>query len=373
MRVLKKFYLFWLAVILCLVPSFVQANLSIMPYNADHTNPQNKDWFIFQAKPGEVISDALILSNSQNQDYTVKILGKDAKITDNGSFTILPDQVENQEAGKWLRLDIEQIVIPANKNIKLPFKVEIPKETKDGEYGAGFGVSLLNPGQESLNIQIRKGVRTYIAVGQDFSLNAKVANLNILDPKDSDYQQVKADKQYFGKDNIILDFDAENVGNVFGVLNCKYALNYTDGTIFESTFTTDLAPRVGSRKFDIVTNQPYKIGKTQVILDCQIESQNIDLKKVKIETQKTVISDNLELNQADLDSFEMSKQPAFNQVKQNISISKAPEAENPKTPTVEQGNNYNLWIYGLVGFVLLIGISGVVYYLYFKKSQNKKA
>ena len=367
----KKIYLGWLILAICFIPSLAQANLSIAPYNADRTNPQNKDWFIFSAKPGETLSDALILNNSDPEDHIVKVLGKDIQITNNGSFTILPDEIENQSAGKWLKLDINQLTVPAKNSIKLPFKIEIPNETQDGEYGAGFGVTLADSSAESLKILVRKGVRTYIAVGDDFKLKTRIEKLNILDLKDTDYDQSRSNKPYFGKDNLILEFEAENLGNVFGVLDCKYALNYADGSVFENSYSTEMAPRVGSRKFTIITNQTYKTGKTQAILDCETKSQNLDPQKVKIEDKKTVISDNLELNQGELDSFEMSKKPAFTQPKSNINDSTISEPNQGETNTTVQ--NYNIWIYGGIASVLVLIIGLSVYYFYHKKNQKSNS
>jgi len=367
MNILKKLNLFLVALVLCFTPSLASANLSVAPYNADRANPQNKDWFIFSAKAGENFPDALILNNSDKDDYQVNVLGKDFEVTDDGSFTIIADGEENKEAGNWLKLDANEVTVPAKKNIKLPFKVEIPKNTQDGEYAAGFGVSLAKQSEEALNITIRKGVRSYIAVGEDFKLGTKIANLNILDPKDADYNKVKTQKQYFGKDNLILDFEAENSGNVFGILDCKYALNYADGGIYEGIFTTDLAPRVGKRNYSIVTNEPYKSGKTQAILDCEIKPQNIETKSVKLENQKAVISDNLELSKEELDYFEESKQPAFNKPKQNQaqSTDQTPTQQNSEITQENQKNNW--WLYvGIFGIIICIL---VVVGLYMKRKN----
>jgi hypothetical protein len=350
-----KFCLILTAVSFCFSSSVTYANLSVAPYNADRANPLNKDWFTFSAKAGETIEDALIFNNSGQEEYEVRVLGKDVQITAGGGFTLIPDQQENQEVGKWIGLNTDKLQVPIDQSIKLPFKIEIPQDSQDGEYAAGFGVTQIKPKQESLNIEIRKGVRAYIAVGDGFKLGSKIENLNILDPKDPDYSKTKNEKQYFGKDNTVMTFEAQNTGNIFGILNCKYALNYSNGDVFEGFFSTELAPRVGKRNYAIITNQSYQTGQTEAILDCTTEAQNIDSKKVVFENQKAVISDKLDFNQSELDSFEMSMQPAFEQVMPNQAGSIDSMSDDGKKDNETGDQAHNWWIY-VAGFGFMIGL-----------------
>jgi len=345
----------------------VNANVNASPYNANRSDAKEKDWFVLSAKAGQTLDDTLSIQNPDPEDKEVSVYAKDLKDTEDGVFTIKTDTEENNGVGNWFQLEVNKVIIPSNKNIKLPFKIKLPNDTKDGEYAAGFGITELNPKNDTpFKIAVRKGVRAYIAVGKDFNLNTKITNLNILDPKDDDYTKIKASKQYFGKENTVLEFDVENQGNIFGVLDCKYALNYEDGAVFESSFASDIAPRVGPKKQYIITNQPYKTGKTNAILDCQTKSQNLDTEKVKFENPKTAIGDELNLNQSELDAFESSKQIAFapqNQEKiQN---------ETPQNTTKIDNNNVNNYFWILGGFVIFAVLIALAT-LFYLKNKNKK-
>ncbi len=361
------FKIVFIGLIICLVFSGLttHANLAMSPYNADKSNKFEKDWFIFSTKAGDTFGDALLLDNSDLVDIEAKISAKDATITKEGSFTILNEADQNKEAGNWLKLDINQVLIPKKSAVKIPFKVEIPKETKDGEYAAGFAVTTQAQTENAVKVAVRKGVRAYMAVGQDFRLSSKIDALNIVDPSDQTFDQIKKDKTYFGKDNLLLEFQAQNTGNIFGVLDCKYGLNFSDGTIFEDVFSTAISPRKDAQKYYIITNQAYKTGQTKAILDCKTQAQNIDSKKVKFTDQKAVLSDTLDLNQAALNSFESSQNPAF---------IKANTADTQKNSyKIESQNNVIDKKYLIGGGLILSMIIGGGVVFYFRKKQQQKS
>jgi len=345
------------------------ANLTIAPYNADRSDKLEKDWFVFSIKAGDTINDALILNNSFTFDTTADLSAKDAVTTDEGNFTILADQDPNKAVGNWIKLAVDQILIPQTGSIKIPFQIDIPKETKDGEYAAGFAITTQGQSQDTVKIAIRKGVRVYLAVGQDFTLASKIQDLNIVDPSDPDFGQIKSEKSFFGKDNLLLEFQAQNTGNIFGVLDCKYALNYGDGTIYESVFTTEITPRSKALKYYIITNQPYKTGTTTAILDCQNQVQNIDPKRVKFENQKAVISNELVLNQTQLEAFEPSRNPAFTRA--NLEKNPAQDTKDDiNILSSTKNNSFEMfYILGAVVVLILVAALGAVYF-HKRKKKN---
>jgi len=326
------------------------AAISISPYNSNNLNPKEKNWFLFEAKPGQTLEDSFAITNSENSPATLKISTKDFDITTEGGYTIVADEVENKETGNWFKLDISRAVVGANSQTRIPFSLTVPAATKDGEYSAGLATTEISQTQEAVSIALRKGIRSYIAVGSDFNLSAEVVDLNIVDPSDENFENILKTKAYAGRDNLLIGVKIKNTGNIFGVVNAKYSLKYDDGSVFEGTFGVDIAPGAGSRDYYVVTNKPYKTGKTEAIFDYQLSPQNIDSAKVKLSNSKGVLSDNLNLTQSQLDNFSKSKQSFYS----SSSVEESKTKEN-KNPTLLQ----NL-IYIVLPIIVFVGVVGGV-------------
>lgn len=293
----------------------VNAEISISPY----TPKNDSSWFVYETNAGDIIKDSLKIQNTNLTDSIVNLDTKDSQITDSGQYTILAPGQNNLLVGNWIKLNSTKISIPSNKFAQVPFEIKIPKDTKDGEYsGAVVFTEQKNPG-ENLDITVRKGVRTYLAVGKDLGLSGKIDNLKILSPSDQNYSEQKKSKPFFGRDNLVITYQAENLGNVFGSLTGKYSLIFPDGKVFENTFSQDLAPGVGPRTFNIISNQQYQEGKTKLILNYNIKPLNIAEEKVKITNSSDTIGAELDLKREVLDNFAFASQKAFVNPGENLS------------------------------------------------------
>ena len=309
--VLSIFGLLGILIITSIPTIITEAEVAISPYNADKVNPKEKNWYIFQAEAGSVVANSILIQNTGETNSEVSISGKDAQILENGNLTIIPDNQENKSAGNWIELDVSKVAIESKKSSQVGFKINIPKDTQDGEYASGIGVSEVVKTSPQNNIIKRQGLRIYTAVGKNFDLNIQAEKLNILDPRDPNYQQIREQKSYFGRNNLLLEFEAENQGNVFGLMQGKYSLVKPDGSIFENNFELEIAPKTGKRKYYLITNQEYFVGTTKVILDYKTTPENIPTDKVKNLNPKSAYGDSLTLSQNQWDNFETSKAPAF--------------------------------------------------------------
>ena len=301
--VLSIFGLLGILIITSIPTIITEAEVAISPYNADKVNPKEKNWYIFQAEAGSVVANSILIQNTGETNSEVSISGKDAQILENGNLTIIPDNQENKSAGNWIELDVSKVAIEPKKSSQVGFKINIPKDTQDGEYASGIGVSEVVKTSPQNNIIKRQGLRIYTAVGKNFDLNIQAEKLNILDPRDPNYQQIREQKSYFGRNNLLLEFEAENQGNVFGLMQGKYSLVKPDGSIFENNFELEIAPKTGKRKYYLITNQEYFVGTTKVILDYKTTPENIPADKVKNLNPKSAYGDSLTLSQNQWDNF----------------------------------------------------------------------
>jgi len=309
-----------LIVLLILSPLFsslVKADFAPSPLNSNKTNLYEKNWFVYQAKAGQTIRDSILLQNKLKQETIVSLQSRDIKILEDGLFTIIGPDEENKEIGKWLNLDVNKITIPSGNSSTASFEIKVPENTPDGEYAAGISVveniSSKDENKSQANIIKRYGLRVYIAVGEKYNLNIQPSQLNILDPKDSNFNQVLKDKPFFGKNNMVLQYEAENLGNIFGLINGRYSITKPNGSVYENTFSAEIAPSVGKRKYTIITNQPYEIGKTEVVVDFKITALNSKIEKYNNLNPKSALGDAVELNNDSWNNFPTSSVSAFKQ------------------------------------------------------------
>jgi hypothetical protein len=340
------------------------------PYNADKANPDSLR-FVFNLNAGESVQDAARVTNNTNQPVNVEVLGRDGEITSDGQLTVVSNSLENQQSGKWISLDQTKYTVKANDNIKVPFKVSVPADTKSGEYYAGLSVIELgdanNTTSGNVTVKTRLAVKVFITVKGDLKANTDVKNLNIIDPKDTDYNIERAKYGKIGRDNMFIRSEAENTGNIFLKLNSKYKVTLPDGTVKEFTKDQDLAPGIGSKKFYLETALPFQVGKTKVELTYEAKPTNTvkDGNNLKTETVKGTLTDELNLSQADYDNFVQSRAAQIQTATQDNA------KKEPIEVKVVQESNTNKLLLGAV-IVLLVGIVGMQIYSIIKKNKSTK-
>jgi len=359
--IFKKTFLLVVTSLVFFGSVFVSAEVSISPYNPKNSS----NWLIYEAKPGDRIKDSLKIQNTNSQDVITTLKGRDFTVTDSGQYTIIADSLENSSVGNWIKIPSDKVSVPSNKFTQIPFQIDIPKEAKDGEYSGGISMTeQKNPG-ESLDVTVRKGVRAYVAIGNNFNLSGKVENLKILGPKDNNYNDIRKSKLYFGRDNLVVSYEAENLGNIFATMTGKYSLVFPDGKVFENTFSQDLAPGVGVRTFEIISNQEYQIGKTQVIINYTIKPLNIDKEKVKINNNSSTLGASLEIKNEEFNNFALANQKAFITPGED-------KKSNQDCKNTDCGNfQWSKVASYLGGFVFLIAVIGALFAgIHFYKKSN---
>jgi hypothetical protein len=339
------------------------------PFNADKTNPDSLR-FVFNLKPGESVDDAARVTNNTNQATNVEVLGRDGEITSDGQLTVVSNSLENQKAGKWVQLDQTKYSVPANGNIKVPFKVSIPQETKSGEYYAGLSVIELGDTNDStsgnVTVKTRLAVKMFITVKGELSAKTDVKSLNIIDPKDTDYNVERAKYGKIGKDNMFIRYDAENTGNLFLKLNSKYKITTPDGVTKEFVKDQDIAPETGSKKYYLESGIPFQVGKTKVEVAYEAKPTNSikDGSNLKSENISGVLKDEIDITQADLDNFAQSR---ATQIQANNSAAAKTEVQQVKI--TEESPTTKLFLGAIIA--LLLGIIILQLYTFIKKNKRK--
>jgi hypothetical protein len=370
----KKIFVFLtlFALISPLVAAQPALAAGISRFDAVKDNPDSQR-FVYTLNAGETKEDNARISNDSNNEEKVEIMSRDGEITSDGALAIISNSLQNTQAGKWIQLDQKNYTIPAKNNVKVPFKISVPAGTPSGEYYAGLSVMEVGSGGAAqgggnVAVKTRVAVKVFILVKGSLEANTKVDSLNIIDPKDSDFNVERAKWGKLGKDNMYLSYKAENTGNIFLRLVSKYKITLPDGSVSEGETSQDLPPKTGARKFYIDTDKkPYKAGTTKVELKYEAKPVNKIEGDVKNGTLSGTLNDELNMSQDEVDKFAQSR-VAVNQEAEDV------QKNGPRSPIIvrEKSHNTLAYILGGVVILLLLGIIAMQIMNSRKKNSDKK-
>jgi len=374
----------------------VNAQLGLEPFGINKSDPKETGWFKYTVDPGTTINDFVVISNVGAEDTSVDLRSNDAIITDDGAFTIVSNELENKEVGKWVQLDNNKIDLPAGKGVKIPFKISIPADTKPGEYAGGLSITEIDKGDPSsapLSVKTRIGNRIYITVKGDINVSSTVKDLAIINPNNENFTDELRKRGFIKPENIVFKFTAENTGDAYTALSGSFKMNLPDGKVINQTFTRNMGPRSGARTFYIESNVPYQVGKTVINFDYTTKPQN-ELKdstgvRYNYANDKGSLSYTFDLSDKQLSDFKaLSAKPsdikptkgnqnnnaASNQPLVTGSAPAAPAAPQVITKEVPADNTVIIYVGIGLGLLLLILIALVAYKLLSdsKKKANKE-
>ncbi|GAB4144907.1 MAG: hypothetical protein OHK0017_03920 [Patescibacteria group bacterium] len=369
-------------VMLAAVPA--NAQIGMEPFGVDKSDPKATGWFKYIVNPGDTISDYVLITNLGKEDITADLQSNDAIFTEDGAFTIVSNEVEDKQVGAWVKLNDNKVVVPAEKALKVPFKIEIPKDAKAGEYAGGLSIIPIDNSNPNapLAVKTRIGNRIYIMVkGGDLNVSGDVKDLNIINPKLNNFVDQIRRRNFIKKDNLVFDITSKATGNVYLNLEGSYKLTTPDGKVKESKFTRNLGPDSGERTFYIETNVPYQVGETKLEVNYKLNPQStykdsLEYKRNNdsgtLTTSVTMTQDDINAFDKALESLNLPKTPTPSQQKPdaNNSLVIQPESQNPANKTETKDNSLMIYIGAGVGVLLLILIGLVGYKIY---SDQKKS
>ncbi|MEM1312632.1 MAG: hypothetical protein AAGF07_04175 [Patescibacteria group bacterium] len=339
------------------------------------TSSNTSQNFIFKVTPGGVLNDKFEIVNSSDSNLNLNLQALNPIVTEAG--TITPD-LDNRGSLIEISLDSKNVSIKPRQKTSIGFTAKVPENLESGEY---LTYIYAKPQENTktraqIGSNISKTLKLFFQVDEDFELDSSIINLNILDPKDTTFQEDMNKLSYAGKQNLIVAIQAENLGNVFARLEGDYRLIQGNNEVANEKVSFDLIPRSGARTFYISTNLPYVVGENRVQLNYTIVPQNIEVKEVKSLNISGELSDSVRLNQNDLLSFPERDQLAVQTEQQRIEQLSLNIDRQEQTRLVEVEDSNNYWYYVLLVIVILAITTGSIFlvlhkYWFSQKSKKK--
>lgn len=144
------------------------------PANPDPDNPRTQSIFIYNLKPGESKKDSIFLSNGSDEDQTVEIYPVDGVLTNMGSYTCEQKVEERQMVGAWVKLDKNEVTIPARGDTTIGFTVTVPQRVDVGEHNGCIAIQRIDgddddqiAGGGAIQLKTRQAVRMAVTIPGD--------------------------------------------------------------------------------------------------------------------------------------------------------------------------------------------------------------
>lgn len=169
----KRFFSGLTIAVLCLsfsltagakMPGTLFAKPSVNP-NYD----RERSWLIYEANPGDVIEDAVVISNSLDREAIAWLYAGDSTNSSGGGFAVRQGVEERVAVGKWITLEANEIKLKAGESKSVKFKMTVPKTGVDvGEHRGGIMIEeKIDENAElpgGVSIRQRTGVRVYVTI-----------------------------------------------------------------------------------------------------------------------------------------------------------------------------------------------------------------
>jgi hypothetical protein len=124
--------------------------------------------FAYELSPGEIVDDAVRISNFGERSITLRVSAHDAFNTATGGFDLVPSGADSVDAGSWVTLAADEVTIAAGEQLDVPFRVSVPSNASPGDHGGGIVASMtveqVAAGGTAVAVDHRVGARIYVRV-----------------------------------------------------------------------------------------------------------------------------------------------------------------------------------------------------------------
>jgi hypothetical protein len=144
-----------------------QANFALQPVLFDPSNPLTESYFIFDSKPGTVITSRVRVTNSGTARGSAILYPVDATTGQTSGAVYLNQNDPRKDVGAWTTLGVQQVTLDPGQSQIVSFKVIIPGIVRSGQHLGGIvaeNLSQSSSSQSNSAIQIKVKNLTIVAI-----------------------------------------------------------------------------------------------------------------------------------------------------------------------------------------------------------------
>jgi len=359
-------------------------SISLEPVSIDRSNPDERGWFLYNVQPGQTVEDTVVVRNATTFDTRVQLNANDATVTTDGTFSLKSNEQENTSLGSWITLSQTELSIGGNESIGVPFTITVPSDAQSGEYAGGLSAIIINEEEnDGIGARLRLGVRMYLTVDGNLSLNPEISELSIANPDQEDFEERLRSRGSVKPESMGFYLTAKELGNIYTKSVNSATFELPDGTTETLNFTRNYIPGQPVNEFYIETKIPYQVGQTTVTLDYEAAPFIDNKPNLNRSNDTGSVTYVLDMSQEDYDTF----LEVYNSIKdvkdarRGQAVESTPDPDRQRftiqegnitevTPEEEEESDTNMYIvYGLIGVIAVLIIALIVVAL----KNNKKS
>jgi hypothetical protein len=137
-----------------------EATFALSPVHVDAALEASSSYFVIRARPGEIVSNSVRVSNVGDVAGTARLYAADATTGQTSGAVYLGRDRPRRDVGAWLGLHSRTLALAPHSSTLVPFTVHVPPDAKPGDHLGGIvaeNAALTQAtGQGSLQVRIRR-------------------------------------------------------------------------------------------------------------------------------------------------------------------------------------------------------------------------
>lgn len=202
------------------LPAFAQSpsgGIGGRTTNIDPENPRTQSIFIYTMKHDEQTRDAILVANHTDEEKTILLSSVDGVVTNTGAYTCKQESEPVIGMGGWLKLDKDEVTLPAGGEEKVGFTVTVPANADVGEHNGCIAMQVDQAPAEAtggVRLHMRQAVRTVLTIPGELK-------------RDLTISQFEVNKDNAGFPGYLMS--VKNVGNVSADVDMKVRIKNSFG------------------------------------------------------------------------------------------------------------------------------------------------
>jgi len=136
--------------------------------------------YAYEADPGEIVEDAIIIANHDDAPLTLDIYAADGFTTSSGQLDVATRDVVPREIGAWLVPAADRVTIAPGDAVEVPFTISVPSNATPGDHAGGILTTLTSPPvEDGVTVDRRLGIRIHLRVTGELAPTLAIEDLHL--------------------------------------------------------------------------------------------------------------------------------------------------------------------------------------------------
>jgi hypothetical protein len=152
---------------------------------ADNDHGADRPNFAYAARPGDTVSDTVVVTNRSDQRLELRTYAADAFTTTSGQLDLLPAGETSTDLGAWIVVGDGAgqgtITVDPGQSLDLPFTITVPADAAPGDHSAGIITSLVQQATAStVALDRRLALRVHLRVEGTLAPAVEVSDVQVV-------------------------------------------------------------------------------------------------------------------------------------------------------------------------------------------------